>query len=267
MTSAFSIRELFRWLLAAGAVVVAFFVSLYFSQFVLMFGPFPKDLADPTAGFTMGLLIVLAGSLLAPRQRLLVALILLASGTAVAATLFSFHLLGTLIGGLAGVAFVAWWFHSRRTARSSLWVGIGVGAAFLLFIGVVFARFVDRPAHPVALSPELAHALGTNASLVTAFYRYDRGGFIDHEYLWRIDATPEAMALVVSGLGLHSTNTVPRDFWRMPPHYWPRSMPAGGVAFQSSMFSGDSRGPDGAHYFLVHDKTQRRAFVWVKDNF
>lgn len=247
--------------------MVAFFVALYFSLFVLIFSAFPKDLAEPTAGFTMGLLTVLSGSLLAPRQRLAVALVLLVSVTALATTLLSFHLLGTLIGGIVAVAFVAWWFHSRRTARSSLWVGIGVCAAFFVFIGVVVARFVDRPAHPEALPPQLAHILGTNASLVTAFYRYDRGGFIDHEWLWRIDATPEAMALLVSGLGLRSTNAVPRDFWRMPPHYWPRSMPPGGEAFQSPMFEGESRGQDGSHYFLVHDKTQSRAFVWVKDNF
>lgn len=267
MTTAFSMRELFRWLLAAGAVVTAFFVALYFSLFVLMFGPFPKDLAEPTAGFTMGLLVVLAGSLLAPRQPLAIALVLFVGGAALATTLLSFHLLGTLAGGSVAVALVGWLFHSRRTRRSTLWVAIGVCVALFVFIGVVVARYVDRPAHPEALSTELAHALGTNASLVTAFYRYDRGGFIDHEWLWRIDATPRAMALIVSGLGLRSTNAVPPDFWRMPPHYWLRSMPAGGEAFQSPMFSGDSRGPDGAHYFMVHDKAQGRAFVWVKDNF
>jgi hypothetical protein len=267
MTSVFSNRELFRWLPAAGAVVVAFFVALYFSLFVLMFGPFPKDLAEPTAGFTMGLLLVLAGSLLAPRQRLAVALALFVAGTAFVTALMSFHLLGTLAGGIVAVAFVAWWFSSRRTGRTTLWVGIGVCAAFFVLGGVVVARFTDRPAHPEALLPDLAHALGTSASLVTAFYRYDRGGFIDHEWLWRIDAKPEAVALVVSGLGLRSTNTVPQSFWRMSPHYWPRSMPAGGEAFQSPLFSGDSRGPDGAHYFMVHDKAEGRAFVWVKDNF
>ena len=267
MTSAFSIRELFRWFLAAGAVVVAFFAALYFGLFVLLFGPFPKDLAEPTAGFTMGLLIVLAGSLLAPRQRLAVALVLCVAGTARASVHMSVYSLGTLVGGIVAVAFVAWWFHPQRTRRSALWVGIGVCASCFVFIGVVFARFVDRPAHPEALSPQLVHALGTNASLVTAFYRYDRGGFIDQEWLWRIDATPEAMTLVVGGLGLRSTNAVPRAFWRMSPHYWPRSMPAGGEAFESPMFSGDSRGPDGSLYFLVYDKAQSRAFVWVKDNF
>jgi hypothetical protein len=267
MTSAFSRRELFRWLLAAGAVAVAFWVALYFSLFFLIFSPFPKDLAEPTAGFTMGLLVVLAGSLLAPRQRLVVAVVLSVTCTAIAVALLSFHILATSIGGIVAVTFIAWWFHSRRTARSNWWVSISICVTFAVFIGVVFARFVDRPAQPDALSPVLVDVLGTNASLVTAFYRYDRGGFIDRESLWRIDAKPEVMALVVSGLGLSSTNVVPRDFWGMPPHYWPRSMPDGGEAFKSPLFTGDSRGPDGSHYFLVHDKAQGRAFVRVKDNF
>jgi hypothetical protein len=267
MTNAFSIRELFRWLLAAGAVVVAFYAALYFSLFALMFGPFPKGLVAPTAGFTTGLLIVLSGSLLAPRQHLAVALVLCVAGTALTTEPIGVHLLCTLVGGIVAVVFVAWWFHPQRTRRSALWVGIGACASCFVFIGVLFARFVDWPANPETLPPELVDDLGTSTSLVTAFYRYDHGGFLDHEWLWRIDATPEAMTLVVGSLGLHSTKAVPRDFWRMPPHYWPRSMPAGGEAFQSRMFPGDSRGQDGLHYFLVHDKTQSRAFVWVKDNF
>jgi hypothetical protein len=215
----------------------------------------------------MGLLIVLAGSLFAPRQRLALALVLTVAGTELVTALMRFHLLGTLVGTIVAVVFVVWWFRPQRTRRATLWVGIGICAALLTLVGVVYARFTEELAPPEALSPELAHTLGTNASLVTAFYRYDRGGFIDHEWLWRIDAKPEGIAMVVSGLGLRSTNTVPQGFWRMAPHYWPRSMPAGGEAFQSPMFSGDSRGPDGAHYFLIHDKAQNRAFVWVKDNF
>ena len=267
MTRASSIRELYRWLRPAGAVVAAYFAALYFRLLALMFGPFPKDLAEPTAGFTMGLLIVLAGSLFAPRRRLAVALVLAVAGTGVFTGLMSFHPLGTLAGGIVAVVFVAWWFRPHRTCHSTWWVGIGVCAAFFIFIGVVFIRFTDRLAQPEALSPELAQTLGTNALLVTAFYRYDRGGFIDQEWLWRLDAKPEGMAMVVSGLGLRSTNQVPQSFWRMSPHYWPRSMPAGGEAFQSPMFTADSRGADGAHYLLVHDKAQGRAFVWVKDNF
>ena len=75
------------------------------------------------------------------------------------------------------------------------------------------------------------------------------------------------MSRVVGSFGLRSAGTVPPGFWKMPPHYWPRSMPADGEAFESPMFSADSRGHDGTHFFLVHDKAQGRAFVWVKENF
>jgi hypothetical protein len=53
----------------------------------------------------------------------------------------------------------------------------------------------------------------------------------------------------------------------MPPHYWLRSMPFSGEAFQSPMFQADSRGPDGEHYFLIHDKARNRAFIWYRFNF
>jgi hypothetical protein len=246
---------------------VAFFGVLYLSLFVLFFGPFPKDLAEPTAGFLMGSLIVLAGSLLAPRHRFVTTIVLLVLGTVFGALLLSFHVLGIVAGGLVAVAFVAWWFHSRRTARATVSVGAAACAAFFAFALLVYARHVDRPARPDQLPSELAYALGTKASRLTTFYRYDLGGFIDHQWLWRIDAMPDVVALVVSGLGLRSTNAVPQRFWRMPPHYWPRSMPVGAEAFQSPAFSADSRGPDGSHYFLLYDKAHERAYVWFKSNF
>lgn len=254
-------------MLAAAAAVVAFFGVLYFSLFLLFFGPFPKDLAEPTAGFLMGSLIVLAGSMPAPHHRFTSAIVLLVLGPTLASLLVGFHAVGAFTGGLSAVAVVAWWFHPRRTRRSTVWVGVGLGAACLAFLSLVYARHVDWPARPDQLPPGLNSALETNASGVAAFYRYDLGGFIDHEWLWRIDAKPDVVARVVSGLGLRSTDAVPARFWRMPPHYWPRSMPPGAEAFHSSTFSADTRGPDGEHYFLVHDKTQDRAFVWLKSNF
>jgi hypothetical protein len=127
--------------------------------------------------------------------------------------------------------------------------------------------YVDRPARPDPLPPELAYALGPHASGLTTVYRYDLGGFIDHQWLWRLDAGPEVVALVVSGLGLRRTDTVPQRFWRMPPHYWPRAMPVGAEAFQSPAFSADRRRPDGAHYFLLYDKAHGSAYVWFKSNF
>jgi MFS family permease len=254
MTRASWFMEVWRWILTVAAVVVAFFGVLYFSLFVLFFGPFPKDLAEPTAGFLMGSLIVLAGSMIAPRRQFITAIFLFVLVTGLIILLLSFHAVSAFAGGLLAVAFVGWWFHPSRRRRSTVWVGVALGAACLAFLSLVYARHVDRPAHPEQLPTELIYELGTDASGVAAFYRYDLGGFIDHEWLWRIDAKPDIVARVVSSLRLRSTNTVPPQFWRMPPHYWPRSMPPGGEAFQSSAFSADSRGPDGAHYFLVHDK-------------
>jgi hypothetical protein len=267
MTQASRTAMIWRWILVPCASIAAFYGALYFSLFVLFFGPFPKDLADPTAAFLMTSFIVLAGSFVAPRYRVVTALILLVIGALPVMFLLKLHVFGALIGGLVGIAFVAWWFHRRRPARLTIGVSIGAFAASIAFLGFVYARYLDVPARPVPLVSELSYALGTSAAGVSAFYRYDLGGFIDHEWLWRIDAKPDVVALVVSGLDLQRTNAVPRQFWQMPPHYWPRSMSAGAEAFQSSSFSASSRGPDGDHYFLLYDKTRERAFVWLKSNF
>src|SRR5262245_65491376 len=106
MIRTFWAAEIWRWILAAAAVVVAFFATLYFSLFVLFFGPFPKDVAEPTAGYLMGSLVVLAGSLLAPRYRCVTAIVLFVLGTSLGVCLSSFHLLAALAGGLSAVAFV-----------------------------------------------------------------------------------------------------------------------------------------------------------------
>ena len=265
------IKQVVRWVLVAAAATAAFFATLCFS-FLLMLGPFPTDLAEPTSGFLMTIVTVLTGSLLAPRARIAVAVIL---SVLCIAFLFDFSFgialkesaVGAIVGANISVALIAWWFHSRRTTWSIICVGLIGFLAFFGFLGLVYARYIDRPARPDALPSQLTRALGTNTSAVSAFYEYDLGGFIDSEELWRIDASPEAVALVITGLKLNGTNAVPSKFFGMPPHYWPRSFPAGAEAFQSEWFSADSRGPDGLHYLLLHDKKQGRAYVWCKMNF
>ena len=267
MRQASKTAMIWRWILVPCASIAAFYGALYFSLFVLFFGPFPKDWADPTAAFLMTSSIVLAGSFVAPRYRVVTALILLMIGALPVMFLLKLHFFGASVGGLVGIAFIAWWFHRRRPARLMTGVSIGACAALIAFLAFVYARYLDVPARAVPLVSELSDALGTNAAGVSAFYRYDLGGFIDHEWLWRLDAKPDVVAFVVSGLDLRRTNAVPPQFWQMPPHYWPRSMSTGAEAFQSPSFSATSRGPDGNHYFLLYDKTQERAFVWLKSNF
>jgi hypothetical protein len=260
-------KEAWLWLLAMSAVVVTSFATFYFGFLAAFFGPFPKDLAQSAAGFLMGLVTVLGGSFLAPRNRLVVAIVLFMLATLLGALLPSFNFVGATAGGLIALGSVGWRLHPRRTRRSTFWVGIASCAVFILFLVVVYARHLDWPARPEQLPYTLANSLGAHASGVESFHRYDLGGFLDHQWLWRIDAKPNVIALVVGDLGLHRTNAVPQQFWRMPPHYWPRSLPPGAEVFQSLTFSTDSRGSDGKHYFMVHDRTQERAFVWFKDNF
>jgi hypothetical protein len=187
--------------------------------------------------------------------------------SSISAMLMNFHSIGVLSGGAVAVALVTWWFHPRRTGRQILWVAVGVSLAVVGFIGLVYSRFVDRPARAVALDQDLQRMLGTNAAGIVTFNRYDFGSFIDAEYLWRIEARPELISLIVTGLHLQKTNGAPARFWNMPPHYWPTSMPSGAEVFQSPEFSWTGRGQDGNYYFLLHDKGQKKAFVWCKINF
>jgi hypothetical protein len=204
---------------------------------------------------------------MAPSHRLPTGLVLGVLGVASAVVLLRLDIVSTSAGSLAAAVLVALWFHPRRQRQTTRWVLLGTGGLFLAFVGLVHAHYSDRPARQDALPAVLSHVLSTNAAGVTAFYLYDRGGFIDTEWLWRIDATPDVVTAIVAGLQLRPVPAVPHDFWRMPPHYWPRARPAGALAYQSRSFSADQRGPDGSHYFLLHDKTQDRAYVWVKDNF
>jgi len=245
----------------------AFSATVGISLFLFIFVPFPPPLLDPTTGFLIGHLIVVAGSCAAPRCRLTTAAFLFVFVALPSSYLQNHHLPSTCLGGLLAIAFVAWWFHPSRSSRSVLWVGSAVSGAVVAFIGVVYAYHVDRPARPDELPVALSRQLEADASSVGAFYQYDLGGFIDHQWLWRIDAKPDVVAHIVASLNLQPTDVVPPRFWQMPPHYWPRKMPTDAKAFQSPLFPADQRGPDGNHYFLLHDEAQNRAFVWFKRNF
>lgn len=259
--------EICRWILVPCAAFAAAWGVLCFILFVLIFGPFPKDLADPTAAFLMGSAIVLAGALVAPRWRLAVALVLCAAGALPAVLIIKMSIVSASAGALVAVVFIAFWFRPGRAPSSTRWMAIALGSGGLAFLGLVALRHLDWPAQPDDLPRELRESLGVEGAQAVAFYIYDLGGFIDREWLWRIDAKADLIAQVVAGLKLRRTDAVPPAFWRMAPHYWPRSLPAGAEAFHSQGFVADGRGQDGPHYFLLYDKTRQRAFVWFKNNF
>lgn len=144
--------------------------------------------------------------------------------------------------------------------RKLFWVVLVVGVVALFG----FALRIDLFALPDAPPRDLKVVL---AKREARCYVYTLGGFIDMEYLWRIDASPEVIASVVSQLTLKKSKSVPAAFWQMPPYYWPRSPSTNMAIYKSSGFPLEGRGDDGEYYFLLHDKSTNRAYVWYKSNF
>ena len=223
--------QFIRWILVPFTVIIAYYAGLYILLSLCLFLPFPPALAEPTGGFAMGFLVAFISGITAPSHRLVTAMIALVIAFALSCFWRLDFITSSFLGSLCGLALIAWWFSPRRTPRSVLLVGRIVCASLVLYVLTVYAFHKDWFARPSTLPIELTNALGTNASQVRAFYRYYRGGFIDHEWLWRVEAKPEILAQMAVAFGLEKTNSVPSAFLRLPPYYWPRSIPAGGGRF------------------------------------
>jgi hypothetical protein len=138
----------------------------------------------------------------------------------------------------------------------------------LFVIAAIFVAAIcwyrDFPAIPNSRPVQIEKALyGKRARC----YVYSLGGFINREYLWRIDGSPAAIAAVIAELEMEEAKTIPVSFWKMPPYYWPRQLSEGAKPYGSAGFVNEEHGNDGEHYFLLHDTKSNRAYVWFKDNF
>lgn len=141
--------------------------------------------------------------------------------------------------------------------RTVLFVTVGLFAAATCW-------YRDFPAIPNSRPAQIEKALyGKGARC----YVYSLGGFIDREYLWRIDGAPDAIAAVIEELEMEEAKTIPDSFWKMPPYYWPRKLSEGAKPYGSAGFVNKEHGHDGEHYFLLHDTKSNRAYVWFRDNF
>lgn len=229
-----------------------------------------QPLVETVGGFFIGAASVFPGALLAPRWKAQIGLLLSAATLATLVIIEGFQtsiLTSALGGGLFSVSVIVWICGSPLPPRLRYAGGLAACLTLIGFTGLSLSRYRDIPSKPDEAPKFISSALDTNAQSIAAFYQYDLGGFIDHQWLWRIDASTEAIEAIVTRLKLRTTTAVPTKFWRMPPSYWPRSTPIEGDAYQSDGFRAGERGNDGLHYFLVHDKVQGRAFVWFKLNF
>ena len=142
--------------------------------------------------------------------------------------------------------------------RKAILIGVFV------VLGVLAAWYFDLSGIPSAI-PHQLEALPKKTNL--RCYVCSLGGFIDREYIWRLDGPPEAIAAVIKQLEMQESATIPKSFWKMRPYYWPRSTSEGMKPYRTINFNDDDRGSDGEHFFLLHDTKANRAFVWFRDNF
>jgi hypothetical protein len=160
-----------------------------------------------------------------------------------------------------GIAGVTLWFIPRdgRIVRQRLWAG-----GFLLAFWSLFgASLYDWPAWPDATPEPLVRATGGKPGAIERFHCYDLGGFIDHDWLWRIDARSDVLQSIAPSVGLEKVDSVPPGFWEMPPYYWPRNLPPGAQLYSTPGFSHGA----GEQYFMLIDARHRLAVVWVKSLF
>ena len=147
----------------------------------------------------------------------------------------------------------------KRFAISLLFIACA-GVIVLLSVRYDFPAMADAP-------PYHLQKLGFKEGDQEKVYVHFIGGYIDTVHAWRIDGPPEMMQKVIEHLALKPSDTVPNEFWKVPPYYWPRSLQPGMIAYRSSQFVDDERGPDGPHFFLLHDTNKNRAYVLFKENF
>jgi hypothetical protein len=140
-------------------------------------------------------------------------------------------------------------------------------AAFLIF----FAYSATRP--PDKLPSPLDDISEADRPLVTGVSVHHLGGFIDQQYVWRFDAPPAVVQRYIDKLALKPLPAgvpVPAEFWQSWTYAPRRERPSQAVPakfYSTPQFPANQRGPDGRHYFLMHDPAAGTVYVWLKDNF
>jgi len=147
-------------------------------------------------------------------------------------------------------------------------IRMATAAALLAaFAGFVIASHFDWP----GLANPVPSTLSMGRSRIKTLNSYpldtmSMGVANDRHGLWRIEASPGALAAVATQFGMSELHDPPARFWQMAPYYWPRKLPAGGRIFSTPSFPAVERGANGEHYVMLVDAHQGRAFVWFKLN-
>ena len=127
---------------------------------------------------------------------------------------------------------------------------------------ILIAWYVDFPAlsHPVDANDELE----LRAHPISAFHSYTLHDFLARGYLWRIDASTDALEGIAADYGMTRRDEAPAEFWKMAPYYWPRRAPEGATFYGTGDFP-QSVGRSGS--FMLIDRKRGRAYVWREEGF
>jgi len=176
------------------------------------------------------------------------------------------------VGAAAIVWLVGWLIYTRSirprwVMQTSLLVGLVAVVGYYsvtvqMYRAAVGEKTTELPEHFKKLMFEDLEDAGLAQ---VKFYTFELGlQFVEHDRLWRVDAPPDVLERMIHYMwSMQPTDKAPDKFWRMPPSYWPRSMPAGGKLYKSAQFdlSGYQRHP-GQHVFLLHDTAKSRVYAW-----
>lgn len=250
---------------------IAFIVSLPCSAYLFFFGlvgyPLPPNANFALSAFLGSALSILLVFLAAPvshrrKAVLWAAAVMLILWITATILLSRDLLLSTFIAAVGVFGFTLWLMPKSgdvKRARQRLPASTVLAA----FGTLLAASFFDWPAWPDELPDPLMAVTDGRGGVINKFHRYSLGGFVDSESLWRIDAKPEVLEAIAAKLGMRTANTTPTAFWKMPPYYWPRSLPPGARLYSSPLFPAGA----GDSYFMLVDGKRGRGLVWVKSKF
>jgi hypothetical protein len=101
-------------------------------------------------------------------------------------------------------------------------------------------------------------------------YRYQfLGGFLDSAFLYRFDAKPDVINRLITAWDLKpidKTTDISR-LWKQPPLWWAPVSVSQCDVLLSPGFQFDTRGADGDHQLMIHDKQAEVVYIWFKANF
>ena len=153
----------------------------------------------------------------------------------------------------------------RRTATRVLWGAIVVAVAYLPWRYAIYRDWPpissSLPRH--AFSPAQRHTF----SRIRTYKMM--GGFLNHTYLIRFEAAPEAMEWLTVDMDLEhlSRDRSQQAFWDMPPYWWEPEEASGGRFLKSPRFNPTGPSPDGDHFLFFWDPSRGVGYALIASNF